>query len=112
MSEHLQEAASTGELQVGESRSTVGYKLVATREHDDAVRVKISVMAPRDWLLMQGFKRDATLVRHQGDQLPVFFDGELEVGDNISVTLGASDTICPSIDAARQQFPELGQIPG
>lgn len=110
MSEHLQEAASHGKLEVAGSQSDVGYKLIAMREHDDAVRVKISVMAPRDWLLAQGFTHDGTLIRKGGDRLPVTFDGVLDVSDNISVTLGASDVICPSIDAARQKFPELGQV--
>jgi hypothetical protein len=110
MTEHLQEAASNGTLEVGSGQSNVGYKLTATREHDNAVRVKISVMAPRDWLLKQGFEHDATLVRQGGARLPVIFDGKLDVDDSISVSLDASDTICPSIDDARQKFPELGQM--
>ncbi|MBP2550668.1 hypothetical protein J2858_003608 [Neorhizobium galegae] len=112
MSEHLQEASSNGTLEVGGGQSNVGYKLVATREHDEAVRVRISVMAPRDWLLKQGFKHDATLVRKGGARLPIIFDGTLDVGDNISVELDASDTICPSIDEARKTFPELGLMAG
>lgn len=112
MSEHLQEASSNGKLEVGGGQSEVGYKLVATREHDEAVRVRISVMAPRDWLLKQGFRHEGTLVRQSGERLPVTFDGELDVSDNISVTLGASDIICPSIHVAREKFPELGTMAG
>ncbi|MBT9369802.1 hypothetical protein [Rhizobium sp. CSW-27] len=112
MSEHLQEAASHGKLEVGNGHSDVGYKLVAIREHDDAVRVRISVMAPRDWLLKQGFHHEGTLVRQGGERLPVTFDGQLDVTDNISVTLGASDIICPSIETAREKFPELGKMAG
>jgi hypothetical protein len=112
MSEHLQEAATHGKLEVEGGQSDVGYKLVAIREHDDAIRVKISVMAPRDWLLAQGFTHDGILIREGGERLPVTFDGELDVGDNISVTLGASDIICPSIDEARRTFPEFGRLSG
>jgi hypothetical protein len=110
MGEHLQQVARNGKLEVGDAHSDVGYKLIAVREHDDAVRVKVSVMAPRDWLLKQGFTHDAMLVRENGERLPVIFDGALDVGANIAVELDASDTICPSIDAARTQFPELDQM--
>jgi hypothetical protein len=112
MSEHLQQAARNGTLEVGEAHSDVGYKLVAMREDDDAVRVKVSVMAPRDWLLKQGFTHDAVLVRENGERLPVTFGGALDVGANIAVELDASDTICPSIAAAREEFPELDQMIG
>jgi hypothetical protein len=112
MSEHLQEAAHNGTLQVGSSHSSVGYKLVATRENDDVVRVRVTVMAPRDWLLKQGFTHDAILVRENGERLPVVFDGTLDVDANIAVSLEASDTICPSVAEAREKFPELDQMVG
>lgn len=112
MSEHLQEAASHGKLEVDGSQSDIGYKLVAMREDDNAVRIKITVMAPRDWLLQQGFTNEGTLVRNGGERLPVSFDGTLDVSDAISVELDASDVICPSLEEARQRFPELGEMAG
>ncbi|MFD1745551.1 hypothetical protein ACFSE1_08780 [Rhizobium helianthi] len=109
MSEHLHEASSNGQLDVGGQQSAVGYKMVAKQQEDGSVRIAISVMAPRDWLLKQGFKRDAVLVRKDGDRLPVSFDGELDVTDSISVSLRAPDQSFPDLNAAQAQFPELSE---
>lgn len=106
MTEHLQEISSNGFLEVGSDRSSVGYKLVATQEQD-AVRVALSVMVPRDWLLSKGFRREATLLASNDQRIPVSFDGELDVSDSIAVSLRADDALFPSVAAAHQRFPEL-----
>lgn len=112
MSEHLQEISSNGFLEIGSDRSSVGYKLVATKE-PNGVRVALSVMAPRDWLLNKGFRREATLVASNDQRISVSFDGELDVSDSISVSLRADDALFPSMEAAHQRFPELqGLTPG
>lgn len=107
MAEHLHEASSNGHLDVGGQQSAVGYKLVAKQQQHGDVQIAISVMAPRDWLLKQGFKRDATLIRKDGSRLPISFDGELDVSDSISVSLRASDQSFPTLDAAEAEYPEL-----
>ena len=110
MTEHLQELSGNGQLSVGGGHSQVGYKLVAKEEPGGRVSVSISVMAPRDWLLKQGFRTEAVLQRGEGEDLRVAFDGELDVTDPISVTLSAQDRHFGSIDEARSAFPELGQM--
>ncbi|MDO1582981.1 hypothetical protein [Rhizobium oryzicola] len=108
MAEHLGEAASNGKLNVGGGNSSVGYKVTARKQDGGKVKVAISVMAPRDWLLKQGFKQDATLVRANGGELAVrHTGGELDVSDSISVTLSAAEVECDSEEQARQAFPEL-----
>lgn len=107
MAEHLHEASSNGQLHVGGQQSAVGYKLVAKQQNEGTVQISISVMAPRDWLLKQGFKHDAVLVRRDGSRVSVFFDGELDVSDSISVSLRAKDQSFPTIEAAEAEYPEL-----
>lgn len=107
MTEHLQELSSNGRLSVGGKESQVGYKLVATQEADQKVLVAVSVMAPRDWLLKQGFTHKAVLHRDAGEDLPVEFDGKLDVTDPISVTFRAESRTFSSAEEAQAVFPEL-----
>lgn len=110
MTEHLQELSANGRLSVGGENSQVGYKLVATQEADRKVQVAVSVMAPRDWLLKQGFSHEAVLQRDAGKDLPVKFDGNLDVTDPISVTLRADTSTFASVEEAQVVFPELSQM--
>ena len=107
MTEHLKEAGCPGQIDIGGSRSPVTYKLKARKEDDGAFHVAVSLTAPRDWLLKHGFRKEATLVRQSGDQMPVHFEETLNVADNISVTLHADDAVLASMDELRRKFPEL-----
>ncbi|MBB4145550.1 hypothetical protein [Rhizobium rhizoryzae] len=110
MTEHLQELSGNGRLSLGGEESSVGYKLVATQQPDQQIVVAVSVMAPRDWLLKQGFEREATLHREAGEDLDVALDGQLDVSHPISVTLRSEDQTFSSLEAARAAFPELGRM--
>jgi len=107
MTEHLKEAGYPGQIDIAGSRSPVTYKLKARKDDDGAFRVAVSLSAPRDWLLKQGFRKEATLVRQSGEKMPVHFEETLNVADNISVTLRADDAVIASADELRKQFPEL-----
>ncbi|WP_117193339.1 hypothetical protein [Rhizobium terrae] len=107
MTEHLKEAGYPGQIEIGGDRSPVTYKLKARKENDGAYHVAVSLTAPRDWLLKQGFRNEATLVRQSGEQMPVHFEETLNVADNISVTLHADDAVIASMDELRKKFPEL-----
>lgn len=107
MSEHLKEAGYPGQIDIEGSRSPVTYKLKARREDNGAFRVAVSLTAPRDWLLKQGFRKQATLVRQDGDQMAVHFEETLNVADNISVTLRADDSMIASMEELKKKFPEL-----
>ncbi|KGE02112.1 hypothetical protein [Rhizobium sp. YS-1r] len=107
MTEHLKEAGYSGQIDIGGSRSPVTYKLKACREDDGAFHVAVSLTTSRDWLLKHGFRRQATLVRQGGYQMPVHFEETLNVADNISVTLRADDAVIASMDELKRKFPEL-----
>lgn len=107
MTEHLKEAGYPGQIDIGGSRSPVTYKLKARKEDDGAFRVAVSLSAPRDWLLKQGFRKEATLVRQSGEKMPVHFEETLNVADNISVTLRADDALIASMEELRRKFPEF-----
>lgn len=106
MSEHLKEAAYHGQIDIDGSRSPVTYKLNARKEAD-AFHVAVSLTAPRDWLLKQGFRDEAILVRQGGEQIPVHFEETLNVADNVSVTLHADEAVISSGDELKRKFPEL-----
>lgn len=110
MSAHLHEVSGNGQLEVDGATSSVGYKLVASQEEGGEVRVAVSVMAPRDWLLKQGFSQQATLIRSKGARIGVAFEGKLDVTDSISVSLRAQDDVFPDLDKAREAYPELGAM--
>jgi len=107
MSEHLAQASHPGEIELGNHRVPASYKLKATKEDDGAIRVALSLTAPRDWLLKHGFRHEATLVRHNGHTVPVHFEETLNVADNVAVTLHADEVICRSTDELHETFPEL-----
>lgn len=107
MPEHLKEAGYPGQIEIDGTRSPITYKLNASKDNDGAYHVAVSLTAPRDWLLKQGFRNEATLVRVGGVQMPVHFEETLNVADNISVTLQADDAILMTMDELKKKFPEL-----
>lgn len=107
MSEHLAQASHPGEIAVGEHRAPASYKLKATKEDNGAIRVALSLTAPRDWLLKHGFRHEATVLRPNGETVPVYLEQSLDVADNVAVTLHADDVICKSTEELHRTFPEL-----
>ena len=107
MSEHLEQTAYPGQIDIGGDRSPVSYKLIARKDDSGSFRVSLSLTAPRDWLLKHGFSKDAVLVRQGGAEVPVHSDSPVEVGDNVAVTLNAKDAVLASEDDLHRQFPEL-----
>ena len=107
MQEHIKQSGYPGQIEIGGIRSPITYKLKARRENDGIYHVAVSLTAPRDWLLKQGFRNEATLVRIGGTEMPVHFEETLNVADNISVTLHADDAVIASMDELKKTFPEL-----
>ncbi len=70
MTEHLQEISSNG---FWKSAATALLLAISLSQHkeQDAVRVALSVMVPRDWLLSKGFRREATLLASNDQRIPV-----------------------------------------
>ena len=109
MNDNLQEADATGTLELMGETAPVSYKVSAggDQQHGKFV-VKVAVKAPRDWLLKRGFKTSATLVRQDGSRLDLHHDGELDVGEAVSVELLAvDDSSSADSDALRRNYPEL-----
>lgn len=107
MTEHLKEAGYPGQIDIGGTRSPVTYTLKARKENDGIYHVAVSLTAPRDWLLKQGFRNEAILVRQHGGDIPLHFEEKLNVADNISVTLESDDAVMASADELNRKFPEL-----
>ncbi|TWF58312.1 hypothetical protein [Neorhizobium alkalisoli] len=107
MAEYLKDSGHTGQIDIDGNRSPVTYKLKAQKNDDGAYRVALSLTAPRDWLLRQGFRKEAVLVCEGGREVPVHFEETLNVADNISVTLQADDAVIASAVELRRRFPEL-----
>jgi hypothetical protein len=108
MTGNLHKADATGKLELSNKVSPIAYD-VTVGEEKKAGRyvVKISVSAPRDWLLQRGFKSDATLVKEDGNRVQLRHDGDLDVGDAISVELSAFDDSCSMESELQQKYPEL-----
>jgi hypothetical protein len=107
MSEHLTQASYQGEIVIGEDRAPASYKLKAAKDDGGAIRVSLSLTAPRDWLLKHGFRHEAKLVRQNGEAVPVRFEETLNVADNVAVTLYADEVVCGTSEELRRAFPEL-----
>lgn len=107
MSEHLPESAHPGQIDIAGSRSPVTYRLKAEKEDNGGYHIAVSLTAPRDWLLKQGFRHEATLLRQGGDRVRVRFDSDLNVADNVSVTLTGDDETIASQEELDLRFPEL-----
>ncbi|WP_156378695.1 MULTISPECIES: hypothetical protein [unclassified Rhizobium] len=103
---HLENADGQGQLLIGERLSPVSYH-VTVEERDEQLVAKVNLQAPRDWLIKQGFKKRATLVRASGDRVEVLHDGEVDVADSLSIVLEADDLVYARADALLDAFPEL-----
>lgn len=108
MIEGVQKADATGKLELGKDISPVGYSVTVGEEKQSGkFVVRISVSAPRDWLLKRGFKSDVTLIKEDGHKVQLHHDGDLDVGDALSVELIALDASCSEESELQQRYPEL-----
>lgn len=108
MTDSLQRADATGKLELARYVESMPYGITVAKEKQQGkFVVKLSVSAPRDWLLKRGFKSSATLVREDGNRIELHHDGDLNVGEAISVELSAVDTSCGEETELQQKYPEL-----
>lgn len=108
MTNTLPKADATGTLELGNESEPVSYSVaVAPEKEDGNLAVTISVRAPRDWLLKRGFVTSAILVRQDGNRVEIYHEGELNVGEAVSVELLTVDTSCSNDKEAQRLFPEL-----
>ncbi len=101
------EGSSQGKLEINGHSEPVSYELIVAREEDDASQVRIRLNASRDWLLKQGFKGDAVLVRSNGSRIAVRRDGVLDVHSSVCVTLEGYDGTLRGVDEVSDAYPEL-----
>jgi hypothetical protein len=103
---HLENADGQGQLLIGERLSPVSYH-VAAEEADGRLAVKVDLQAPRDWLIKQGFKRQATLVLASGDRVEILHEDEVDVSDSLSIVLRTEPLVYEGPQALLNAFPEL-----
>ena len=108
MSDNLQKADATGKLELAHEVAPMPYDVTVAKEKTAGKYVvKVSVSAPRDWLLKRGFKTTATLIKEDGNRIELHHDGELDVAKAISVELSAIDESCSEEAELRRKYPEL-----
>jgi len=108
MTDNLQKADANGKLELANEVVPMSYDVtVAEEKAQGKFVVKVSVSAPRDWLLKRGFKSSATLVKEDGNRIELHHDGELNVGEAISVELSAIDNSCGEEADLQRKYPEL-----
>jgi hypothetical protein len=108
MSDTLQKADAIGKLELANEVAPMPYDVTVGKEKEDGKYiVKVSVSAPRDWLLKRGFKSSATLVKEDGSRIELHHNGELDVGEALSVELSAIDRSCGGDADLQQKYPEL-----
>ncbi|EHS52097.1 hypothetical protein PDO_1586 [Rhizobium sp. PDO1-076] len=106
MTRHLENADGQGQILIGERLSPVAYQ-VSVEEIDGRYQASVSLHAPRDWLLKQGFKSRATLILANGDRTDVGHDGPVDIGDNVSVILSGAPQSFDDQASLVEKFPEL-----
>lgn len=105
--EHLGEADGQGRIRLEGKEAPAAYKVRASRRGPDAYNLLVSVMASRDWLLDNGFRKTADLIRENGEETSVAFDGALDVGDNIAVQLTREQQFNGAMDDFIKAYPEF-----
>lgn len=101
------EGSGQGRLEINGNSEPVSYELVVAREDDDSRQVRIRLMAPRDWLIKQGFSGEAVLVRSNGSRIDVRREETVDVSSNISVALEGYDESIENADEIAEAYPEL-----
>lgn len=106
MSEHIENADGEGQLVIASRRLRVSYRIVALRDAEQ-YQVQVSLQAPRDWLLEQGFEQEVTLERENGQRMILTYSDGPDVDHGRSVTLTCVPVICASRRELVELFPEI-----
>jgi len=106
MTGHIENADGEGQLVIANERLPVAYKVSALRDADQ-YEVQVSLQAPRQWLLEQGFRREATLEREDGQRMILSVSRGPDVNHGKSVTLACDPVICASRHELVELFPEI-----
>ena len=104
---HDAEGNGRGILEINGQSQPVSYEVVMARDEDETRSGRIRLMAPRDWLIKQGFSGEATLVRDNGSRVKVVHEGGVDVDDPISVALEGSEALKGGEDEVAEAYPEL-----
>jgi hypothetical protein len=105
--EHLGEVDGQGRIRLQSQESPAAYKMRAARQDEDGYAILISVLAPRDWLLDNGFDKTADLIRGNNDVVRVSFEDALDLSDNIAVRLTCEQDFRGSQDNFLRAYPEF-----
>jgi hypothetical protein len=105
--EHLGEADGQGLIRLESQEAPAAYQVRAIRRDGDDYMILVSVMASRDWLLDNGFVKSVDLIRENGEETSVYFDGTLDVGDNIAVRLTCEQGFSGAQDDFLRAYPEF-----
>jgi hypothetical protein len=115
MENHSVKADGNGAIDVNGQVSPVSYTVSLRQGKGHSYAVDLRLMAPRDWLLQRGFKRDAVLVSQSGARISVCHNAgsdhdksRLDPADMISIELTARDDSCTSEVDLMRKYPELG----
>jgi len=103
---HVQNSGATGQLLIGERLSPMAYH-VSVEQTEGHYRVTVEALAPRDWLIRQGFERCATLLLASGNRVELEHQERVDVSDNISVVLRAPPLDYDDHVALFAAFPEV-----
>ncbi|MCV3765402.1 hypothetical protein [Rhizobium sp. TRM95796] len=105
--DHLGEADGQGRIRLDSQEAPAAYQVRAIRSEGDDYNILVSVMASRDWLLDNGFVKSVDLIRQNGREAAMYFDGALDVGDNIAVRLTCEEGFSGSEDQFLSVYPEF-----
>ncbi|OLP52679.1 hypothetical protein BJF92_14820 [Rhizobium rhizosphaerae] len=104
---HDAEGNGKGILEINGQSQPVSYEVIMARDEDETRSVRIRLMAPRDWLMKQGFSGEATLVRDNGSRVKVSHEGGVGVEDPIAVALEGYEALKGGEGEAAEAYPEL-----
>ncbi len=106
MSEHIENADGDGQIVIANERLPVSYRVAALRDAGQ-YQVQVSLQAPREWLLEQGFEKEATLERENGQRMLLTTSHWPDVNHGKNVTLTCDPVICASRHELVELFPEV-----
>lgn len=106
MNEHIENADGEGQLVIANERLPVSYRVVALRDAGQ-YQVQVSLLAPREWLLEQGFEQEVALERENGQRMILTDSDGQDVNHGKSVTLTCDPVICASRHELVELFPEI-----
>jgi hypothetical protein len=104
---YINQADSSGTLDIGGETWPVSYRIVAEDQSEGAKSIHVELSAPRDWLLERGFHSVATLIRENGAHIDIRSPAVIGTGDPVAIRLRSEDIRVSSEKDALQQFPEL-----